>query len=444
MAVQPEKLMPLQKTENKAVSDHLKHVWLGYKGVVENATKSDAEIGSEDIAYWRNRLFTTFITWLMPVSIVPLLPGVIMGIKEGYPFIAAVDLLAAISLFTVALYPGLNLALRKFLVVVIMYCLAAFLMVYLGLLGPGFIYLLALSVFITLTCPVRYAYYSVATNFVICLCCGLIIYFKLFDSPLIKEFSLGIWTAVSSNLIFLSLVCVVLIISIINNLEDTVIKEFRLKNQLQKESIERLRNNELLKESEGHYRSLFFRSPSPMWVLDSISLRFLQVNEAAVKTYGYSDEEFLSMTIDDIKADEDSIDFLESQQGHNKRGASRTKIMQHHRKNGENFYVEVRFNSIPFRGKKATLGIARDMSEQMKYIKAIENQNKKLHEIAYIQSHLVRAPLARIIALVDLMSINTDKEAAPEILSYLDQSAKEFDEIIKTITSKTEQIETDF
>lgn len=68
------------------------------------------------------------------------------------------------------------------------------------------------------------------------------------------------------------------------------------------------------------------------------------------------------------------------------------------------------------------------------------DQNEKLHEIAYIQSHYVRAPLARIIGLVNLLNSNQNESSTPEILAYLDQSAKEFDEVVRTITSKTEQI----
>jgi PAS domain S-box-containing protein len=277
-------------------------------------------------------------------------------------------------------------------------------------------------------------------NFFICLCCALIVYFKLFNSPLITEFDIGAWIAVSSNLIFLSLVCVVLINNIFKSLEDTINKESGLKNQLYQESIERQRNNERLKESEGHYKSLFFKNPSPMWVLDSETLRFLQVNEAAINNYGYTSEEFLAMSIEDIKSEDDAVGFFESLQENHKRGSSLIKINQHHRKNGESFYVEARFNTIPFKGKQATLGIARDMTEQMNYIKAIEEQNEKLHEIAYIQSHYVRAPVARIIGLVDLLNSAADDKPTDEILAYLEQSAKEFDEVIRSITSKTEQI----
>src|SRR4051794_36851317 len=50
-------------------------------------------------------------------------------------------------------------------------------------------------------------------------------------------------------------------------------------------------------EEEAGYRSLFERSPRPMWVYDVETLGFLAVNDAAIRHYGYSRAEFLGMTI---------------------------------------------------------------------------------------------------------------------------------------------------
>jgi PAS domain S-box-containing protein len=56
---------------------------------------------------------------------------------------------------------------------------------------------------------------------------------------------------------------------------------------------------------EQQYKVLFERSPLPVWVYDAESLRFLQVNKAAVRHYGYSRKEFLGMTLKDILPPED-------------------------------------------------------------------------------------------------------------------------------------------
>ena len=52
---------------------------------------------------------------------------------------------------------------------------------------------------------------------------------------------------------------------------------------------------------EGRYRMLFESSPLPMWVFDAETLRYLAVNDAAVRLYGYSREDFLGMTVEDLR-----------------------------------------------------------------------------------------------------------------------------------------------
>ena len=73
----------------------------------------------------------------------------------------------------------------------------------------------------------------------------------------------------------------------------------------------RRRAQRQLEESESRYRLLFEANPQPMWVFDSASLAFLAVNQAAIARYGYTREEFLSMTLRDIRPPEDVPEFLE-------------------------------------------------------------------------------------------------------------------------------------
>jgi PAS domain S-box-containing protein len=57
----------------------------------------------------------------------------------------------------------------------------------------------------------------------------------------------------------------------------------------------------MLAESENQYRLLFLNNPQPMWIYDLETLAFLEVNEAAISHYGYTREEFLQMTLKDIR-----------------------------------------------------------------------------------------------------------------------------------------------
>src|SRR6202171_1794811 len=74
----------------------------------------------------------------------------------------------------------------------------------------------------------------------------------------------------------------------------------------------RRRAEQLLQESEARHRKLFDHNPHPTWVFGRETLRFLAVNAAAVRKYGYSSDEFLKMTIKDIRPPEDVPALLET------------------------------------------------------------------------------------------------------------------------------------
>src|SRR5690606_5516483 len=160
----------------------------------------------------------------------------------------------------------------------------------------------------------------------------------------------------------------------------------------------------IVAESEKKYSNLFHLSPQPMWVYDLDTYRFLDVNDAAIKHYGYTREEFLAMTIRDIRPPEE-IPKMEAAVAYSKQHDElfTTSVYVHRKKSGERIYVEVKSNIIKFHGRKAEVILAHDISEKLDYIQAIEAQNKKLQDIAWMQSHVVRAPLARIMGLADLI-----------------------------------------
>ena len=123
----------------------------------------------------------------------------------------------------------------------------------------------------------------------------------------------------------------------------------------------------------------------------------------------------------------------------NWKGACRFK-----KANGSYAYVEGNGHIIrDDEGKPMRMiGAIRDITERLNYITAIEKQNKKLLEIAWTQSHVVRAPLSRIMGLTELMKDSTDsEEEKEELLALLQTSANELDDIIKNISEKTEQID---
>lgn len=120
-----------------------------------------------------------------------------------------------------------------------------------------------------------------------------------------------------------------------------------------------------LLETERQYRLLFDRNPMPFWVFDLESLRFLEVNDAAVRHYGYSREEFLAMTILDIRPPRDSVDVLQSLS--EPAPTPEGELWKHVKKDGSVIDVQVRTDTISYNGRPAKLALAEDISETLAY-----------------------------------------------------------------------------
>ena len=203
-------------------------------------------------------------------------------------------------------------------------------------------------------------------------------------------------------------------------------------------SIERKKKIAELEDSEKRYSELFQLSPQPMYVFDAKTLQFLDVNAAAARYYGYSQDEFLLMGIKDIVplTERMRLDDLFST-WHNDRIPTYRGNFTHRKRNGKLRKVEIQSNSIEYKGKKAIIALAIDITERQNYIKEIELQNEKLREISWLQSHIVRAPLARILGLVQLLNESHDAMQKEQMLSFLNESANELDNVIKEITAMT-------
>jgi len=122
-----------------------------------------------------------------------------------------------------------------------------------------------------------------------------------------------------------------------------------------------------IKTSEERYRYLFENNPMPMWVMDLETFAFLDINEMAVLQYGYSRDEFLSMTAIDIRPEEDrelfkNLDHSFSSSRENyKRG-----IWNHMKKDGSIIQVEIIAHKILFEGRPARFILANDITERQK------------------------------------------------------------------------------
>ncbi len=203
--------------------------------------------------------------------------------------------------------------------------------------------------------------------------------------------------------------------------------------------IERFKKKNELRESEKRYNELFHLSPLPMWVYDIDTLEFLDVNNAALKHYGYTKKEFFSMTLREIRPSED-YPLFDAQRvnaiNHSKKFMP--GIIKHLTKNKEIIYVEIQSTYLTYKGRNASVILVNDVTEKLKYVEAIENKNKELQDIAWIQSHIIRAPVAKIMGIINLINhIKLDETEMSSFLADLYTSALELDQVIHNIATKT-------
>ncbi|MGC4100545.1 PAS domain S-box protein [Ferruginibacter sp.] len=154
-----------------------------------------------------------------------------------------------------------------------------------------------------------------------------------------------------------------------------IIKDMSLRRQLEEQLT---RSNEELEEkvrqrtdeikaSEKKYRYLFENNPMPMWVIDLKTFRFLDVNKMAVLQYGYSRQEFLSMTATDIRPDEDKELFVRSDHAFTTNAANYNRgTWRHKKKDGTIITVEIIAHEIIFDGVPARFILSNDITEKKK------------------------------------------------------------------------------
>jgi len=206
-------------------------------------------------------------------------------------------------------------------------------------------------------------------------------------------------------------------------------------------NIERKKTFSRLETSEKRYSDLFHLSPQPMWVYNEKTLRFLDVNKAAIEKYGYNKEEFLKLKLTDIQNTFSGKlnALLQNTKGREKMFLQ--NLSQHKTKNGDLIKVEIKNTRINYKQGYAILCIATDISERLSYFQALKKQNEKLSEIAWIQSHMVRSPLTKIMGIVDLLkNEGISDEEFDYLIKSLEDSSKDLDQIIRKINKKSKNI----
>ena len=132
-----------------------------------------------------------------------------------------------------------------------------------------------------------------------------------------------------------------------------------------------------LRDSEQRYRTLFETNPVPMWIYDPETLRFLAVNERALAAYGYSAEEFATMTLADVRPPEEIPHMLASIDRRQSKFHDHG-YWTHRRKDGSTLFVHLTSSKIEWSGRPARLALLRDVTNVVEAEAAVKDYQNRL------------------------------------------------------------------
>lgn len=163
------------------------------------------------------------------------------------------------------------------------------------------------------------------------------------------------------------------------------------------------------------YRLTFDRNPVPMWVFERDTLAFLDVNQAAVEHYGYTREEFLAMSLKDIRPPDD-IPQLVASVAEPMDGPTRLRRWKHRRKDGSLIDVEITRTDVELQGRAAAFALATDVTERIAAEQALVHSRERI-ELQLGRLNALRAIDQAILGTTDLRLLL--KNVLREIMAQL-------------------------
>ena len=208
-----------------------------------------------------------------------------------------------------------------------------------------------------------------------------------------------------------------------------------------------------LKKSEEKYRYLFDNNPAFIIIWDIETLRVLEVNNAVYEKYGYDKEEWMNMSIIQIRPEEDRQeikDFAKRLMNSNESIVKRA--WRHTKKNGQIMLMEISSHRIDYNDCKAVLALGRDVTEQVnaeteliRFNAELKKTNEELDRFVYSTSHDLRAPLKSMLGLIHITKNNVNLEDVElyDRLQMLDDSVLKLDNFIENILNYSKNSRTD-
>jgi PAS domain S-box-containing protein len=204
---------------------------------------------------------------------------------------------------------------------------------------------------------------------------------------------------------------------------------------------ERKRSQLALQESELRFSQIFQENVTPMLLIDPNTGSIVDANSSASSYYGYEINDLKSKNLLDVN--HTFVSNPEEMEAATRQVLSSGKgkfLFNHKLKSGELRSVEVFCSKIRVDSRDLVHEIIQDVTDRNNFYNAVVKQNETLREIAWIQSHIVRAPLAKIMGLVQLLQDGKDDEdeyTDDFVLNAILNAANELDKVILDISEKS-------
>ncbi len=165
-------------------------------------------------------------------------------------------------------------------------------------------------------------------------------------------------------------------------------------------------------------------------------------NDAFFKMTGYSRDDFSNEFLKKLRGEKTDYKQIKQLEEAIAKGESCEIQVINYKKSGEEFIVNIAISPVQTHGNEQIthwISIQRDITSERRNIENIENQNKRFREIAWLQSHIVREPLSKVMGLINLLKRNKDRPDRDIIITHLNDSAIELDGVIRDIVDKTDK-----
>ncbi len=200
--------------------------------------------------------------------------------------------------------------------------------------------------------------------------------------------------------------------------------------------------SEIVRKKREEEMYLLFSSAPEIMAIVSPKGYFIKVNKAFSELLGYPEEEIIFKSFDHFIYADDLIQTL--QEFDETKGGQRLAsdyVNRYVTATGEHKYISWS-SSEPFGEEGFVFAYGRDITERVHQFEMLQKQNKVLRDIAWHQSHIVRAPLARMMGIVNLLSEELPDNPEHQLLfKHLMSSAKELDKVISDVVHKTYELD---